>query len=121
MYARVQLTVDTRADALTIPRAALVAIDGRSGVFVAAQPEAQPAATTSGGQPPALTARFMPVDVGIRDGEHIEITAGLKEGAKVITTGAGALKDGDRVVAAGAQRQGGREGAGQAPRQEGAR
>jgi len=123
MYARVQLTVDTRTDALTIPRAALVAIDGKNGVFVAAQPEAQPAATTSGGQQPALTARFMPVEVGIRDGEHIEITSGLKDGARVITTGAGALKDGDRVVAAAAQHQGGRgrEGAGQAPRQEGAR
>src|SRR5688572_12616834 len=56
MYARVQLTVDTKADALTIPRAALVAIDGKNGVFVAVPPEApQPAATTSGGQPPALT------------------------------------------------------------------
>ena len=116
MYARVQLTVDTRADALTIPRAALIAIDGKNGVFVAVQPEAQPAATTSGGQQAALTARFLPVEVGIRDGEHIEITSGLKDGAKVITTGAGALKDGDRVVAATGQRQGGRgrEGAGAA-------
>ena len=116
MYARVQLTVDTRADALTIPRAALIAIDGKNGVFVAVQPEAQPAATTSGGQQAALTARFLPVEVGIRDGEHIEITSGLKDGAKVITTGAGALKDGDRVVAAAGQRQGGRgrEGAGTA-------
>ena len=120
MYARVQLTVDTRADALTIPRAALVAIDGKNGVFVAVQPEApQPAATTSGGQQPALTARFTPVDVGIRDGEHIEITAGLKEGVRVITTGAGALKDGDRVVAARGERQGGRgrESAGTSPRE----
>jgi len=116
MYARVQLTVDTRADALTIPRAALIAIDGKNGVFVAVQPEAQPAATTSGGQQAPLTARFLPVEVGIRDGEHIEITSGLKDGAKVITTGAGALKDGDRVVAAAGQRQGGRgrEGAGTA-------
>ena len=123
MYARVQLTVETRADALTIPRAALVAVDGKNGVFVAVQPEAQPAATTSGAQQPALTARFMPVDVGIRDGEHIEITAGLKEGAKVITTGAGALKDGDRVVAARGERQGGRgrESAGTSPREGTAR
>jgi RND family efflux transporter MFP subunit len=123
MYARVQLTVDTRADALTIPRAALVALDGKNGVFVAVQPEAQPAATTSGGQQPALTARFMPVEVGIRDGEHIEITSGLKEGARVITTGAGALKDGDRVVAARGERQGGRgrESAGTSPREGAAR
>ena len=61
----------------------------------------------------------MPVEVGIRDGEHIEITSGLKEGARVITTGAGALKDGDRVVAARGERQGGRgrESAGTTPRE----
>ena len=119
MYARVQLTVDTRTDALTIPRAALVAVDGKNGVFVAVQPEAQPAATPSGGQQAALTARFTPVDVGIRDGEHIEITGGLKDGARVITTGAGALKDGDKVVAAAGQRQGGRgrDSAGTSPRE----
>jgi RND family efflux transporter MFP subunit len=110
MYARVHLTVNTRSNALTIPRAALVDLEGKSGVFVAAQPDAaKPAATSSGGQAPALTARFMPVEVGIRDGEHIEITSGLREGERVITTGAGALKDGDRIVAAGAQRGGGRE------------
>jgi multidrug efflux pump subunit AcrA (membrane-fusion protein) len=58
-----------------------------------------------------MTARFLPVQVGIRDGEHVEIASGLEEGARVITTGAGALKDGDRVVAAGSGgRQGGRGG-----------
>jgi RND family efflux transporter MFP subunit len=109
MYARVYLTVDTRANALTIPRAALVDLDGKSGVFVAVGPQApKPAATSSAGQPAALTAKFMPVEVGIRDGEHIEITGGLSEGSRVITTGAGALKDGDRIVAAGAQRGDGR-------------
>ena len=36
MYARVQLTVATRADALTVPRNAIVILDGRTGVFVAA-------------------------------------------------------------------------------------
>jgi RND family efflux transporter MFP subunit len=117
MYARVELTVDTKPDALTIPRAALIAIEGKNGVFVAVQPDAaEPAATSSTGQPPAMTARFLPVEVGIRDGERIEITAGLKEGARVITTGSGALKDGDHVVAAAGQRQSGRgrEGSGRA-------
>ena len=47
-----------------------------------------------------MTAKFLPVQTGIRDGEHIEITSGLQDGARVITTGAGALKDGDRIVAA---------------------
>ena len=106
MYARVQLTVDTRANALTVPRAAVIDVEGRTGVFVAAAPPAQPAGQTS---PPAanvLTARFVPVQTGIRDGDRIEITAGVQDGARVVTTGAGALKDGDRIVAAGGERGG---------------
>jgi hypothetical protein len=57
---------------------------------------------------PRLTAKFLPVQTGIRDGEHIEITRGLQDGARVITTGAGALKDGDRIVAATREGRGGR-------------
>jgi len=116
MYARVQLTVESRANALTVPRAALVTLDGKNGVFVAVKPDApRPAATTSApGQGPAMTARFLPVEVGIRDGDAIEITSGVAEGAQVITTGSGALKDADRIVAAGSsqgrERENGRAG-----------
>ena len=52
-----------------------------------------------------MTARFLPVETGIRDGEAIEITSGLRDGAEVITTGAGGLKDGDRIVPASTQQQ----------------
>ena len=125
MYSRVQLTVDSRENALTVPRNALVEIDGRSGVFIAnaggggnaARGQGQGGATgTQGqGQPgagqgqgaPAMTAKFLPVQTGIRDGDHIEITSGLQDGARVITTGAGALKDGDRIVAATPEGRGG--------------
>jgi RND family efflux transporter MFP subunit len=141
MYSRVALTVDSKADALTVPRNAIVEIDGKSGVFTASaggggggradaqragggQQPAQPAATTGGapGQgtpaPAALTARFVPVETGIRDGEHIEIKSGIQDGTRVITTGAGALKDGDRVVASsegpgGRGERANREGSGQ--------
>ncbi len=121
MYSRVQLTVDTRDNALTIPRAALVALDGKNGVFIAVQQDSGTATRTSGstgqGQPGAqgggaapMTVKFLPVEVGIRDGENIEVTGGITEGARVITTGAGALRDGDRVVLArGQQGGGGRE------------
>jgi RND family efflux transporter MFP subunit len=126
MYARVQLTVDQRSDALTVPRSALIAIDGKNGVFIADKPGgAQPAAR--GNETNGMTARFLPVETGIRDGESIEITSGLRDGAEVITTGAGGLKDGDRIVPANTQQQQqgggrGRESAGQqAPRQEGTR
>jgi len=144
MYSRVELTVDSRPNALTIPRNALVEIDGKPGVFIAhsgggargqASPGQAPAerASTTGGAPaaapaggsgqgaPSLTAKFLPVETGIRDGEHIEVTSGLNDGARVITTGAGALKDGDRIVAAasgdgrsGRGERANREGAGQA-------
>jgi RND family efflux transporter MFP subunit len=126
MYSRVNLTIDTKEDAITVPRTALIDFDGKTGVFIA-----QAAAATGGAEAqgargagaPALTAKFVPVQVGIRDGDHVEISGGLKDGAQIITTGAGALKDGDRIVAAGGQRsrpagsaQNGREG-GAAPAQ----
>jgi RND family efflux transporter MFP subunit len=114
MYARVQLTVDSRPDALTVPRNAVVDLDGKTGVFIAA---AAAAGTSGGGNPqpasntqPAanvLTAKFIPVQTGIHDGDHVEIKAGIENGARVITTGAGALKDGDRIVAANAAQRGG--------------
>jgi RND family efflux transporter MFP subunit len=103
MYARVQLTVDTRANALTVPRNAVIDFEGREGVFTAAQASA---GTSGGAQPssPVLTAKFVPVQVGIRDGEHIEIKSGVQDGTRVITTGASALKDGDRIIAAAGER-----------------
>ena len=122
MYSRVHLTISTRTDALTVPRNALVDVGGKNGVFVATPVEK--AEGTRGGGPGqnVMTAKFLPVEVGIRDGEAIEITAGLDSGARVITTGANALKDGDRIVAAneaaGRGREGGR-GEGREGRREG--
>jgi hypothetical protein len=68
-----------------------------------------------------MTAKFLPVQTGIRDGEHIQITSGLQDGARIITTGAGALKDGDRIVAANPDgRSGrGRDGGGERANREG--
>jgi RND family efflux transporter MFP subunit len=114
MYARVGLTVDTRADALAVPRNALVDFEGKTGVFTAdagggrqASPAAEPASRTQGGSgaPTTLVARFIPVETGIRSGEMVEIVGGVAEGTRVITTGAGALRNGDQVTLAG-----GREG-----------
>ena len=47
MYSRVSLTVDRRANALTVPRNALVEIDGKPGVFIA----------TAGGRRPGRRVR----------------------------------------------------------------
>ena len=107
MYARVELTLDSRPNALTLPRAAIVELEGKSGVFVASGPAPASNSTPAPGASPALTARFIPVVLGIRDADVVEVNAGVTEGMRVITTGALALKDGDRIVASGGGRGGG--------------
>ena len=62
MYARVRLTVDRRADALTVPRNAVVDIEGKRGVFlVESDDRAVPARCTT----------------GLSDGDRIEVLDGL--------------------------------------------
>jgi RND family efflux transporter MFP subunit len=105
MYARVELTIESRANALTVPSNAVIDVQGKTGVFVASgdapQQASNPAARGGGGASASgMTARFQPVQVGIREAEQVEITSGITDGARVITTGATALKDGDPIVAA---------------------
>lgn len=106
MYARVGVTLDTKKDALVVPANALVDLGGRRGVFM----------------PLSETAVFRAVQIGTEQGDIVEILGGLTEGAEVITTGAGQLRDGDRIqVAGGRGGRGGRgrggDGAGQGGRQ----
>jgi len=82
MYARVRLTLERRPDALTVPSNAVVDADGRRGVFMVKD----------------QIAKFVVTKVGLSDGDRIEIVEGLREGDRVITTGALALRDGDRVA-----------------------
>ncbi len=126
MYARVQLTVSMRPDAVAVPNNALVNVAGKPGVFLAIPGEGRnttdpPRAQGTGGNAPAagganaggpaaMTAKFTPVEVGIHDGDNVEIVSGIKDGTRVITVGAGALKDGDRVVAANESGSGRRRG-----------
>jgi len=133
MYSRVNLTIDTRADAITVPRNALVDLQGKTGVFIAQggasggqggpQGDAQKAGGqtgTTGAGGGGMTAKFVPIEVGIRSGEQVEVVKGLNDGARIITTGASALKDGDRIVAAapeGRGREGRGAGTGQKPQE----
>jgi RND family efflux transporter MFP subunit len=105
MYARVRLTVDTRPNALVIPRNALVEIDGKQGVFVA------------NGQ----KANFSAVKTGLQDETRVEVIGGLTDGTRIVTTGAASLRDGDTIVLAGAGQGPGRGAQGQGPPGQGAR
>lgn len=98
MFARVRLTAEQKSGALTIPRAAVVDSEGRRGVFV---PEGQ-------------TAKFQPVRTGLQDNDRVEILEGLTDGQRVITTGALALREGDRITPMNMPgAPGGRRGGGQ--------
>jgi membrane fusion protein, multidrug efflux system len=93
MYARVSITTDTQKDALVVPADAVVDLGGRRGVFT----------------PLNESAVFRALQIGTEAGQIVEILGGLAEGDVVITTGAGALRDGDRIVLPG-RGEGGRRG-----------
>jgi HlyD family secretion protein len=85
MYARVSITTDTNKEALVVPSAAIADLGGRRGVFQALNG----------------AAVFRTVQVGSELPNMVEIVGGLEEGDQVITTGARALRDGDRVLVSG--------------------
>ena len=94
MYARVQLTADRRPSALTVPRDAIVDIDGKHGLYVVQ----------------GDVARFREVQTGISDAVRVEVTSGIEEGTRIVTMGSLAIRDGDRIAQTGAA--GGRGGRG---------
>jgi len=102
MYAKVSFSVDKREQTLVVPTRAVVDIAGKQGVFLATE---------------GNTATFRAIEAGVTTADLLEVTAGLTEGEKIITTGAGALREGDRIVLPGqkpqnASGQGGRGGRG---------
>ena len=89
MYAKVAFTVDKKENALVIPTEALVDLGGNRGVFMASKGEQ--------GQ----VANFKKIDVGIVNQTLAEVTSGLSEGENIVTTGAAALREGDRILLPG--------------------
>lgn len=94
MYARVGITTGGRKEALVVPSNALVDLGGRRGVF----------------QPQNDTAVFRVVQIGLEQPEFTEVLGGLTENDTVITTGASALRDGDRILLSGQDGSGARAG-----------
>jgi RND family efflux transporter MFP subunit len=101
MYARVSFTVEHREKTLVVPANAVVDLAGRKGVFLPDEGD---------------VARFHPITVGLMDPSRIEVIEGLTEGTRVVTTGAAALREGDKLVLLG---QGQRGGSGQGGRGQG--
>lgn len=86
MYARVEFTVEQRANTLVVPTSAIVDFAGQRGVFR---------------RTPEKTAKFQAITFGLMDQERAEVMTGLAEGDEIVTTGAAALREGDRVLLQG--------------------
>jgi len=87
MFGRIRIDYDQRANALVIPRTALLDDESDPAVFVA-----------RGGK-----AARVPVKLGYMDGEWAEVLSGLKPGEQVVTAGKVALREGSAVQVLGAQ------------------
>lgn len=79
MFVRISLDTAVRTEALTIPAAAVVEIEGKTGVF---QPDAKD----------PHTFHFKPVTVRREAGDRLVLSSGLSDGAQVVCKGAFELK-----------------------------
>jgi len=80
MFGRIRIDYDQRADALVVPRNALLD-DGDPAVFVVRDNKAV----------------RVPVKLGYSEGEWTEVRQGLKQGDSVVTAGKVALREGSEV------------------------
>ena len=85
LFVRILLDSPTMERTLTVPHAAVVEIEGKSGVFV----PAKPGGTAATGQR-AFT--FLPIETGRDAGDRVVVKSGLKEGDVVVASGAYLLK-----------------------------
>ncbi len=85
MFGRVKIDYDQRADALVVPRVALLEDDGDPAVFVVTGDKTE----------------RVPVKLGYMDGSWAEVREGVKEGEQVVVAGKTALRDGTVVQVLG--------------------
>ena len=86
MFGRIRIDYDQRADALTIPRLALLDDQGEPAVYVVRNGKAV----------------RTPIKTGYTEGEWTEVRGGLQPGDAVVTAGKVALRDGSPVQVIGA-------------------
>jgi membrane fusion protein (multidrug efflux system) len=85
MFGRIGIVYDSRTDALTIPRVALLEDEGEPAVYVVRDGKAV----------------RVSLKLGYIDGELAEVRTGLKDGDEVVTAGKVAIRDGAKVEVIG--------------------
>jgi membrane fusion protein (multidrug efflux system) len=87
MFGRISVDYDQRANALVVPRNALLDDDNEPAVYAVRDGKAV----------------RVPVKLGYVDGSFVEVREGLEEGAQVVTAGKLALREGSTVQVIGTQ------------------
>ena len=85
MFGRIDVSFDERANALTVPREALIEGEGDVAVFVVKD---------------GLAVRT-PIQPGHVNAKLVEVLAGVSEGERVVTKGKVSLRDGSRISVLG--------------------
>jgi len=85
MFSRLSINYDQRADALVVPREALLEDGGEPALYVVRDG----------------TASRVPVQLGYSDGGWVEVRSGLEAGDKVVVAGKAALREGSLVQVIG--------------------
>ena len=108
-FARVRLVLDTRPQALAVPKDAVLEDNTRNYVMIAEPADDSPDTAQSGqGQDQnsmVYIARKTEVETGLDDGDYIEITKGLDENTLVIVMGQHTLKPDSLVTISSADRE----------------
>ncbi len=105
-FVNVRMLVDTRADAITVPSAAIQR--GAQGIFVYVVSE-------------DLTVSMRAVKTGAVEGNRIVIETGVKSGERVVTDGMDRLRDGMKVELANRESAGTGDGKGKGGGKKGGR
>ncbi|GAB3751127.1 efflux RND transporter periplasmic adaptor subunit [Lysobacter olei] len=85
MFGRISIAYDNRADALVVPRTALLEGEAETAVFMVKAGKAQ----------------RVPVELGYVDGEWVEVRKGVQLGDQVVVAGKNTLRDGTAVSVIG--------------------
>jgi membrane fusion protein (multidrug efflux system) len=97
MYARMGVTIESKKNATLVPKTAVVDYDSKRGVFTMTAEN---------------KAKFVAIETGIEDANHIEVRGGLAATDTLITAGAASLRENDTLVVAGQNGQNGPGGPG---------
>ncbi len=87
MFVKVNIVLDTRLDALLLPKKAVLYQDGVCGVFVVRDTDAEGNSR----------ARWTPLQIGYTSPEQVEVAGGVAGDDRVVLVGQHGLKDGGKV------------------------